>query len=72
MVDKSPSESPLVTTPYDASWSIAQSLELYGVRDWGEGYFDISAAGELVAQLPLGEQASQVAHAFPTCTGKHT
>lgn len=61
MVDKSPSGSPLVATPYNTSWSIAQSLELYGVRDWGEGYFDISAAGELVAQLPLGEQASQVA-----------
>jgi len=61
MVDKSPSGSPLVATPYDASWSIAKSLELYGVRDWGEGYFDISAAGELVAQLPLGKQASQVA-----------
>jgi arginine decarboxylase len=50
----------MVETPYHSPWSIANSLELYGVRDWGEGYFDISPAGELVAQLSFEDQTSQV------------
>lgn len=61
MVSKSPSVRPLVAHPHDSSWSTGQSLELYGVRDWGEGYFDISSAGELVAQLPFGAETGQVA-----------
>ena len=46
---------------YHSSWSIAKSLTLYGVHDWGAGYFDISSSGELVAQLPFGDHVSQVA-----------
>ena len=61
MVRKSPSVPPVVANPHNSSWSIARSLELYGVPDWGEGYFDISSAGELVAQLPFGDKVSQVA-----------
>lgn len=61
MAGKSPSAPPVVANPHDASWSIAHSLELYGVRDWGEGYFDISETGELVARLPFGTRDSQIA-----------
>ncbi|MBT5330478.1 MAG: biosynthetic arginine decarboxylase [Porticoccaceae bacterium] len=61
MVHQFPSEPPVVANPHDSSWSIAQSLELYGVRDWGENYFDISPAGEMVAQLKVGSQTCQVA-----------
>ncbi len=61
MVHKSPSVPPTVANPHDSSWSIDQSLELYGVRDWGEGYFDISSSGELAVQLTFGETTTQVA-----------
>lgn len=61
MVGKSPSVPPVVVKSQNPSWSIAQSLELYGVRDWGESYFDISPAGELVAQLSFGGTTAQVA-----------
>lgn len=61
MVRKPPSVPPVVINPHDSSWSIAQSLEVYGVRDWGESYFDISSTGELVVQLPIGDKTAQVA-----------
>lgn len=31
-------------------WSVAKSAELYSVPGWGEGYFDVNAAGEIVAR----------------------
>jgi arginine decarboxylase len=60
MVLKPPSIPPVVVTPHHSSWSTAKSLELYGVGDWGEGYFDISADGELIAQLSFGDKTSRV------------
>lgn len=51
----------IVKNSNTTSWSIADSLALYGVDDWGESYFDISAAGELVVQLAFNDQLSQVA-----------
>jgi arginine decarboxylase len=32
-------------------WQVAQSAELYGIRDWGAGFFDVNAAGEVVVKL---------------------
>jgi arginine decarboxylase len=29
-------------------WSIEKSIELYGIKNWGAGYFDISPKGEVV------------------------
>ena len=29
-------------------WTVEDSAELYGIRNWGAGYFDISAQGEVV------------------------
>jgi len=34
-------------------WTHEKSVELYGVRNWGSGYFDISEQGEIVVQ-PFG------------------
>ena len=34
-------------------WSISESSELYGIRDWGAGYFDITSEGD-VAICPFG------------------
>lgn len=61
MGSKLPSSSPSVANPHDTSWSIAESLALYGVHDWGAGYFDISASGELLVQQPSGEKDTGVA-----------
>ena len=31
---------------------MAQSAELYGIRNWGAGYFDINDAGEVTVRVP--------------------
>ncbi|MGA0019014.1 MAG: arginine decarboxylase, partial [Steroidobacteraceae bacterium] len=37
-------------------WQITDSLELYHVKAWGQGYFDINEAGHVVARPdPKGE-----------------
>ena len=41
-------------------WRVEESIELYGIRNWGAGYFTISEAGEVVIcpQGPKGPQIS--------------
>ena len=34
-------------------WSVEDSAELYGIRNWGAGYFDVSSAGEVIIR-PFG------------------
>ncbi|TBR42474.1 biosynthetic arginine decarboxylase [Marinomonas agarivorans] len=41
-------------------WSIEQSIELYGVHDWGAGYFDVSANGDAVVQVQTSKGEVQV------------
>ena len=43
----------------DSDWSVEQSRELYGVRRWGVGYFDIDQSGDLTvtAPTPAGERS---------------
>ena len=36
-------------------WSVDDSAEMYGVRNWGAGYFDISKKGEVVIR-PFGRE----------------
>lgn len=33
-----------------ARWTIDDAVEMYGVRNWGAGYFDVSPAGEIVVR----------------------
>ena len=33
-------------------WTPAESVELYGVRNWGAGYFDINEAGNVTLSVP--------------------
>ena len=33
------------------AWSTEQSADLYGIREWGHGYFDISRQGDVVVNL---------------------
>lgn len=49
------------TTPVATEeWSAQQSSKLYGVRDWGADYFDISAEGNAVVSLQFGEKTVHV------------
>ena len=41
-------------------WSIEDSANTYGIRDWGNGYFDISAKGEVVVNLRDGTKTKAV------------
>lgn len=34
--------------PFKKGWSIADSTELYGVNDWGVGYFSVSEDGKVI------------------------
>lgn len=43
-----------------APWSIEDSAELYGIREWGHGYFDISRQGEVVVNLKDGKKTKPV------------
>lgn len=36
-------------------WSVEDSAELYGVRNWGAGYFDVSSQGEVIIR-PFGRE----------------
>ena len=44
-------------------WSIEDSAELYGIRNWGAGYFDVTSDGD-VAVHPFGS-GSNVAVSIP-------
>jgi len=39
-------------------WSCEDARELYGIRNWGSGYFDISEKGEVVVNLSNGEHSA--------------
>src|SRR5690606_7641247 len=40
-------------------WSVEQSRQLYGVRNWGQGYFDINNAGNVVV-YPKADNTQQI------------
>ena len=42
------------------AWTIENSAELYGIREWGHGYFDISAKGEVVVNLKDGKKTKAI------------
>ena len=41
-------------------WTADDSAQLYGIREWGHGYFDISAKGEVVGNLKDGKKTKPV------------
>ena len=43
-----------------AEWSAEHSARLYGVRDWGSDYFDVSEDGNAVVSVQFGEKTTQV------------
>ncbi len=49
-----------VSPQLPVEWDAQQSSKLYGVRDWGAEYFDISDEGNAVVSLKFGEKIIQV------------
>lgn len=45
--------------PKTAPWSIEDSADLYGIHEWGHGYFDISKQGEVVVNLKDGSKKTK-------------
>lgn len=41
-------------------WTTEQSADTYGIRDWGNGYFDVSPKGEVVINLKDGAKTKAV------------
>ncbi len=41
-------------------WTSEDSAELYGIRDWGAGFFDISSKGRVVVNISKGDQEIKV------------
>jgi arginine decarboxylase len=46
--------------PKNSAWSIHDSADLYGIREWGHGYFDVSAKGEVAVNLKDGKKTKPV------------
>ncbi len=42
------------------AWTLEDSAKTYGIRDWGNDYFDISAKGEVVVKLRDGTKTKAV------------
>jgi arginine decarboxylase len=42
----------LKVVPDPGEWSPAASADLYGIKNWGAGYFDINDAGEVTVRVP--------------------
>ncbi len=42
-------------------WSARQSAELYGIREWGAGYFDVNEDGEVTVVAPVNGEKISVA-----------
>ena len=43
-------ENPERKTGYSGPWNVEDSLDLYGVNAWGNGYFGINAAGHAIVR----------------------
>ncbi len=43
-----------------ARWKIEDALELYGIRNWGAGYFDVSAQGEITVNPSANAEGPRV------------
>ncbi|SPD73561.1 Biosynthetic arginine decarboxylase [uncultured Desulfobacterium sp.] len=49
-------------------WTIENSADLYGIRNWGSGYFNISDKGEVVIN-PTGKDSSSVISLMDVISG---
>jgi arginine decarboxylase len=47
-------------TKKNPAWTVEDSANMYGIRDWGNGYFNISTKGEVVVNLKDGTKTKPV------------
>lgn len=47
-----------MNTDQRIEWSIGQAKDTYGIKKWGNGYFDISPEGEVVIKNPKGDSST--------------
>ena len=47
-----------MNTDQRIKWSIGQAKDTYGIKKWGNGYFDISPEGEVVIKNPKGDSST--------------
>lgn len=51
-----------VVSPFNSSsdgWTSSDSAQFYGINDWGCGYFDISADGKVMVNVPAADKDTQ-------------
>lgn len=65
MIKPDASTQPNLTEAEATTWSVEDSAKLYGVRDWGAGYFDLNDKGEVVVKAPISGQSERVHVAIP-------
>ncbi len=65
MIKPDASTQPNLTEAEATTWSVEDSAKLYGVRDWGAGYFDLNDKGEVVVKAPIAGQSERVHVAIP-------
>lgn len=41
-------------------WNVKQSADLYGINEWGAGYFGLNAAGEVTIKVTEGQESVEV------------
>lgn len=46
----------MTNTVNHPTWNLDAARRLYNIQHWGDGYFDINAAGNVAMQLPGGQQ----------------
>lgn len=51
---------PQVEQTTHAAWSVQDSADLYGVREWGAGYFDVSEQGHVDVTVDFGSHTVRV------------
>lgn len=51
----------MINTTASKDWSGEHSADLYGIREWGGGYFGISAQGDAVVSTMVGDKTVSVA-----------
>ena len=45
----------------NTDWCAEKSADLYGVHEWGGGYFAISEGGDAIVKVGIGEHTASVA-----------
>ena len=48
------------TISNNESWSAEHSADLYGIRNWGNRYFDVNANGEMEVRVQIGDKTVSV------------